>query len=73
MRVEPVRPNQAEPGIELVDRAVGLDARRVFSDARAAEQRSLTGIAGSRVDFHCQAFSCQLSAVSCQLSARAES
>ena len=43
------RPSQR---VELVDLAVGVDARVVFARARAAEERRLAGIAGSRVDFH---------------------
>ena len=43
---------EAEPGVELVDFAVRVDARVVFRDARAVEERCLAGVAGARVDFH---------------------
>src|SRR5262249_52531693 len=53
-RVGRRRGDQAEPRIQLVDVAVGLDARVVFARPRPVEQRRFTGIAGSRVDFHRQ-------------------
>ena len=43
---------QAEPGVQLVDLAVGVDAGVGLADARAVEQRRLAGVAGARVDFH---------------------
>jgi A/G-specific adenine glycosylase len=46
------RAGEPEPGIELVDVAVGLDPRIVFADARAVEQRGLAGVARARVEFH---------------------
>jgi hypothetical protein len=42
----------AKPRVELVDFAVGVDPRIGFADAILAEERSLAGVAGSRVDFH---------------------
>ena len=51
-RVERCRTHQPEPRVQLVDLAVGLDARVVLARACAVEERRFTGIAGSRVDFH---------------------
>ena len=42
----------AEDGVELVDVAVGLDARIVLRDAAAAEEPRVAGVAGLRVDLH---------------------
>ena len=46
------RAREAEPGVQLVDLAVRVDARVVLRDARAVEERRLAGVAGARVDFH---------------------
>src|SRR5439155_24820299 len=43
---------ESEPGVQLVDVPVRVDARIVFPDARLVEQGGLTLVAGSRVDFH---------------------
>src|SRR5207245_1855260 len=51
-RFRPGRSRQADEGVQLVDGAVGFDARIVFRDATAAEQRRFSAIAGARVDFH---------------------
>ena len=42
----------AEPRVELVDVAVGVDARIRLDHARAVEQAGLAAIAGPGVDFH---------------------
>ena len=42
----------AEGGVELVDRAVGLDAQRVLRDALSAEQIGLPTVAAAGVDLH---------------------
>src|SRR5207244_8516618 len=46
------RSREAEPGVQLVDVAVRVDPRIVFLHAGAVEERSLPGVARSRVDFH---------------------
>src|SRR5947199_9056716 len=51
-RCGPARARGADERIQLVDRAVSLDARVVFRYARAAEKRRLAAVAGSRVDLH---------------------
>jgi hypothetical protein len=43
---------QAEERVQLVDGAVGLDARMFLGDAAVAEQAGLTVVAGARVDGH---------------------
>ena len=48
------RAHEPEPGIELVDFAVRVDARIVLARAGAVEERCLARIACSRVDFHQQ-------------------
>ena len=50
--VERRRADEAEPGVQLVDLAVRVDARVGLADARAVEERRLAGVAGARVDFH---------------------
>src|SRR5262249_4603166 len=47
-----LRRRQADRGVGLVDVAVGGDARRVFWDARAAEQPGGAVVSGARVDLH---------------------
>ena len=42
----PARAHGAEAGVELVDLAVGVDARIGLRHARAVEQRRLAGVAG---------------------------
>ena len=42
--------HQADDGVELVDRAVGHDARRVLRDPLAADQGGLALVAGASVD-----------------------
>jgi len=49
-RCGPARARGADERIQLVDRAVSLDARIVLRYARAAEKRRLAAIAGTRVD-----------------------
>jgi hypothetical protein len=44
--------SHAEDGVELVDVAVGLDARIVFLNSAAAEQAGVAGVAGFRVNPH---------------------
>ena len=44
-------PRQADYRVELVDGAVSVDARRIFGDALAADERGITPIAGARIDF----------------------
>ena len=44
--------DEAEPGVQLVDLAVGVDARSALLTRVPAEERRLAGIAGARVDFH---------------------
>ena len=43
-------PHEADDGVQLVDRAVGHDARRVLRDPLAADQRGLALVAGASVD-----------------------
>src|SRR3989449_596190 len=43
-------PHEPDDGVQLVDRAVGDDARRVLRDALAADQGGLALVAGARVD-----------------------
>ena len=43
---------EAEPRVQLVDLAVGVDARIALGDPRAVEERRLAGVARARVDFH---------------------
>jgi hypothetical protein len=44
--------NEAQPGIELVDVAVGGHTRIGFRDTRPAEQRRIAAVASPGVDFH---------------------
>jgi A/G-specific adenine glycosylase len=46
------RPRETEPGVQLVDLAVRVDAGVILSDPGAVEERRLASIAGARVDFH---------------------
>ena len=41
-----------ERGVQLVDVAVGVDARIGLADPRAVEEGGVAGVAGSRVDLH---------------------
>src|SRR5438132_1381766 len=43
-------PHQADDGVQLVDGAVGDDARRVLGDPLAADQGGLALVAGASVD-----------------------
>jgi len=43
---------KTEPGVELVDLAVRVDAGVALRDAGAAEERCFTRVAGARIDFH---------------------
>src|SRR6185437_6274169 len=45
-----VQPSEAERGVRLVDRAVGLDPERLLWHARAVAERSLALVAAARVD-----------------------
>src|SRR3954468_6843706 len=44
--------SEAEDGVELVDVAIGFDTDIVFGNAAAAEESSVAGVAGFRVDLH---------------------
>ena len=44
--------HQPEPGVQLVDLAVRVDARIGLADATVVEERGLAGVAGARVDLH---------------------
>ena len=46
------RARLAQQRVQLVDVAVGVDARIGLADARAVEERRLAAVARSRVDFH---------------------
>ena len=46
------RPRGAEAGVELVDLAVGVDARVGLRHARVVEERRLAAVAGLCVDLH---------------------
>jgi len=45
-------PRQAEDGVQLVDVAVGLDARVVLLDPAATKQPSVPGVAGLCINLH---------------------
>src|SRR5207237_7215604 len=46
------RAREADRGIQLIDVAIGLDARMILRHAPAAEEPSVAGVAGSSVDAH---------------------
>src|SRR6476619_4827841 len=46
------RPNKSKPGVQLVDIAVGANARVALRDPRTVEQAGVATIAGPGVDFH---------------------
>jgi hypothetical protein len=50
--VDPLGAHQSQPGVQLVDVAIGGHTRVGLPDPRAVEQRGVTCVAGPGVDFH---------------------
>ena len=51
-RIDAGRAGDADGGVELVDLAVGIDARIRLRDTRAVEETGLTTVSAARVDLH---------------------